>query len=122
MILGIGVDTVDVERFEKTILKNQGLEKRLFTPAEQGQKLRSLAARFAAKEALIKALGGSFDLGWHDIEILPAGRNRPGFTETEKLLLLLNEKGAGMPHLSISHDGPSAVAFVVLETAQKEKA
>ena len=57
MIVGVGVDVVDVERFGATLTRTPGLRERLFTAAETGMPLGSLAARFAAKEALAKALG-----------------------------------------------------------------
>ncbi len=57
MIVGIGIDVVDVERFGLTLERTPALRDRLFTPAEAALPLASLAARFAAKEALAKALG-----------------------------------------------------------------
>jgi holo-[acyl-carrier protein] synthase len=57
MIIGIGVDLVDLARFERAVTRTPNLLARLFVPAERDLPLRSLAGRFAAKEALIKALG-----------------------------------------------------------------
>ena len=57
MIVGLGVDLVDIARFERTLERTPRLLERLFSPAEQTRSPRSLAARYAAKEALIKALG-----------------------------------------------------------------
>ena len=59
MIIGIGVDLVDIARFERTIERTPRLLERMFGPVERELPLRSLAARYAAREALIKALGGS---------------------------------------------------------------
>ena len=57
MIVGIGVDVVDLARFERALSRTPGLRERLFAEAERELPLRSLAGRFAAKEALMKALG-----------------------------------------------------------------
>ncbi|KTR85677.1 holo-ACP synthase [Leucobacter chromiiresistens] len=115
MILGIGVDTVDVARFERTLDRTPRLRERLFAPDERERPVRSLAGRFAAKEALIKALGGSDGLGWHDMEIRRETDRRPTFARTERLLAVLEGAGAAMPHLSVTHDGGIATAFVVVE-------
>ena len=77
MIVGIGVDLVDIERFERTIARTPKLLARLFSPAERMLKPRSLAARYAAKEALIKALGGSDGVYWTEIEVTPRGIRSP---------------------------------------------
>lgn len=130
MILGIGVDTVDIERFGRHLDRTPSLRDRLFAEGERGLPLRSLAARFAAKEALIKALGGSGGLGWHDMEIVQAQDRSPSFAATPGLLreFALREPAprAGSPadadagaavraHLSMTHDGGLATAFVILE-------
>lgn len=57
MIVGVGIDVVDIARFERALTRTRGLSARLFTERERGLPPRSLAARFAAKEALAKALG-----------------------------------------------------------------
>ena len=124
MITGIGVDTVAVTRFTAQLRRAPRLLPRLFTPAEQGLKPASLAARFAAKEALIKALGGStvagLSLGWHDIEILGGSGKPPSFKQTPQLQRVFAALRVEAAHLSLSHDGDVAIAFVVLEnlTAQ----
>ena len=82
MIVGIGVDLVDIARFERTLERTPRLLERLFSPAEQTRSPRSLAARYAAKEALIKALGGSDGVHWTEIEITPEASGRPWFTLT----------------------------------------
>ncbi|MBC9927615.1 MULTISPECIES: holo-ACP synthase [unclassified Leucobacter] len=117
MICGVGVDLVDVVRFARQLERTPALRDRLFTPAERGLSDRSLAARFAGKEALIKALGGSGELGWHDLEIVRGENRAPSFTRTAELARVLTAHGAGQPWLSIAHDGNHAIATVVLETA-----
>ena len=69
MIVGVGIDVVDIARFQATLERTPGLLERLFTPAERDLKISSLAARFAAKEAAAKALGAPGDLHWHDAEV-----------------------------------------------------
>lgn len=115
MILGIGVDTVDIDRFSKQVARTPALVGRLFAPDEQQLPLHSLAARFAAKEALIKALGGSGGLGWHDIEVLRGVDRAPSFAQTPVLARELAERGGGRVHLSLAHDGGYATAFVIVE-------
>lgn len=117
MLIGIGVDTVDVDRFQENLKRTPALKSRLFTEAEQALPIRSLAARFAAKEALIKALGGSDGIEWHDLEVEPSRGVRPTFTRTDALVWVLGGLGAAWPHLSITHDGGFATAFVIVESA-----
>lgn len=115
MIVGIGVDTVDIERFERSLGRTPALRDRLFTEAERVLPLSSLAARFAAKEALIKALGDSRGLGWHDMEILRDEDRAPSFAPTEALGRELRAVGADRAHVSMTHDGGVATAFVIVE-------
>lgn len=117
MIVGIGVDLVDIERFERTIARTPRLTERLFSDAERTLKPRSLAARYAAKEALIKALGGSDGVHWTEIEITPEASGRPWFTLTGSTAAVVAEKGISMLHLSMSHDAGFATAYVIAEGA-----
>lgn len=117
MICGIGIDLVDVERFTGQLARTPKLRDRLFTPAERELSVHSLAGRFAAKEALIKALGGSDGLSWQDLEVVRGERRAPGFAPTPALTRVLAARGAAMPWVSLAHDGNMAVATVVLETA-----
>ena len=116
MIIGIGVDTVDIGRFERQVERTPRLLARLFAEPERSLPLHSLAARFAAKEALIKALGGDAGLSWQDLAVVRDGDRAPGFARTAALERVLRARGAGMPHVSMTHDGGIATAFVVLET------
>jgi len=112
MILGVGTDLVDLARFEAAIDRSPRLVDRLFTPREAALPVHSLAARFAAKEALAKALGAPGGLGWHDVEIVSPP---PRFEMRGTLTEAMAELGAEHSHLSMSHDGGFAMAFVVLE-------
>ena len=116
MIVGIGVDLVDIDRFERTLVRTPRLLQRLFSPAEQTRSPRSLAARYAAKEALIKALGGSDGVHWTEIEITPEASGRPWFTLTGSTAAVIVERGITGLHLSMSHDAGFATAFVVAES------
>lgn len=115
MIVGIGVDTVDLARFERQLERVPALRTRLFTPDERGLSVASLAARFAAKEALIKALGGSDGIGWQDLEVLRGPGRDPYFTPTEPLVAAFASRGADRAHVSMTHDGGIATAFVIVE-------
>ena len=117
MIFGIGVDTVDIARFERAIDRTPALRSRLFTESERELASASLAARFAAKEALIKALGDSHGLAWHDMEVVRGADRAPSFAPTSALQRELGELGGGSVHLSMTHDGGMATAFVIVETA-----
>ena len=77
VIVGVGTDLVEVARFEASLERTPTLRERLFTPAEAALPLESLAARFAAKEALAKALGAPAGLSWHDAEVVDDEDGRP---------------------------------------------
>lgn len=116
MIAGVGIDVVDIARFERTLERAPGLRERLFTASERELPARSLAARFAAKEALAKALGGPGNLAWHDAEVVSHPSGRPLFTLRGTVAAAAEELGAAHVHLSLSHDAGIASAVVVLET------
>ncbi len=115
MIVGIGVDVVDVPRFEASLSRTPRLLARLFSPAERMRKPRSLAARYAAKEALIKALGGSDGVHWIEIEITAEASGRPVFSLTGSTATVVAERGITGLHLSLSHDAGLATAYVIAE-------
>ncbi len=115
MIIGIGVDLVDVPRFEQSLARTPALLQRLFSPAERILKPRSLAARYAAKEALIKALGGSDGVHWTDIEVASEPSGRPVFALSGSTASVVAERGITALHLSLSHDAGLAAAYVVAE-------
>ncbi|KTS01906.1 MULTISPECIES: holo-ACP synthase [Microbacterium] len=115
MIVGIGVDLVDVPRFEEQLARTPRLLPRLFAPAERVLKPRSLAARYAAKEALIKALGGSDGVYWTDIEVASEPSGRPVFALSGETADTIAARGITVLHLSMSHDAGLATAYVIAE-------
>ena len=120
MILGVGVDTVSLTRFEAKLAETPRLKDRLFLDIEThtdgaDASIQTLAGRFAAKEAVIKALSGNPGIEWHGIEVGKESSGKPVIWlhgQTAKLALQL---GVRKFHVSISHDGDSAIAFVVAE-------
>jgi holo-[acyl-carrier protein] synthase len=115
MIVGVGIDVVDVERFMQTLERTPGLRDRVFTPAEATRPPASLAARFAAKEALAKALGAPAGMQWHDAEVRTDDSGRPWLEITGTVASRASELGVQSLHLSLSHDAGIASAVVVLE-------
>ena len=78
VIVGIGTDLVEIARLEQALERTPTLRERVFTPSEASMPLESLAARFAAKEALAKALGAPGGLSWQDAEVVVDSAGRPG--------------------------------------------
>ena len=117
MILGIGVDVVDIARFGRSLARTPPLRDRLFAASERGLPLSSLAARFAAKEALIKAAGDSTGFTWHDMVVTSDSSRRPSFRVAGLVAVRLEQLGVTATHLSMSHDAGIASAFLVLEGA-----
>jgi len=115
MITGIGVDVVGVERFAHKLEKTPRLRERLFAESERALPVHSLAARFAAKEALIKALGRSDGLTWTEIEIVPNEHGDPDFRLHGAVADVVAGHGVRRLHLSMTHDAGVAMAFVVAE-------
>ena len=116
MIVGIGIDVVDVARFEQTIARTPRLRPRLFTPAEAERPSASLAARFAAKEALAKALGAPAGLHWVDAEVRSDPSGCPSLHLAGSVRGRADELGVETVHVSLSHDAGIASAVVVLES------
>ncbi|MCW2790613.1 MAG: holo-ACP synthase [Aeromicrobium sp.] len=114
-IIGIGVDVVDLGRFRESLERTPTLRARLFTPAEAELPLESLAGRFAAKEALAKAMGAPSGLSWQHFEIRHTPQGAPEFVLHGAAPERLEALGITTIHLSISHDTTIATAFVVAE-------
>ena len=115
MIIGVGIDVVDVERFGQTLERTPGLRDRLFTADERELALNSLAARFAAKEALAKALGAPVGLQWHDATVHRGEDGRPHLQVAGTVAARAEALGVHALHVSLSHDAGIASAVVVAE-------
>lgn len=112
---GVGVDVVDLARFAESLERTPTMKTRLFTDAERELPLESLAGRFAAKEALAKAMGSPAGLSWTDFEVVNNTHGAPEFRLLGAAPGRLRELGIETIHLSISHDTTIATAFVVAE-------
>jgi holo-[acyl-carrier protein] synthase len=115
VIVGVGIDVVDVERFGEALERTPALRDRLFTDEERTLPLNSLAARFAAKEALAKALGAPVGLQWHDATVRRGDDGRPHLVVTGTVEARAEALGVHAMHISLSHDAGIASAVVVAE-------
>jgi holo-[acyl-carrier protein] synthase len=115
VVVGVGIDVVDIARFEQILRRRPGLAERLFTETERGLSPASLAARFAAKEAVAKALGAPAGLVWHDCEVVTAGSGRPSLVLRGTVAAAAARQGIASWHVSLSHDAGIASAVVVAE-------
>jgi holo-[acyl-carrier protein] synthase len=119
VIVGIGVDLVDLARFERAVDRTPKLRDRLFAESERDKPLRSLAGRFAAKEALIKALGSSDGVHWLEIIVSNSAEGDPGFELSGETAAVVSARGITSLHLSMSHDAGAAIAFVIAERSDE---
>lgn len=123
MIVGVGIDVVPVARFAEVLERTPSLAERLFTDAElttghgEPRTAESLAARFAAKEALAKALGAGGGMHWTDAEVITDGDGRPSLVVRGTVAARADSLGVTHWHLSLSHDGGIAAATVIAESA-----
>ncbi|WP_214326927.1 holo-ACP synthase [Nonomuraea sediminis] len=115
MILGIGVDVVDIARFEAALERSPGLRERLFTDVERPLAPQSLAARFAAKEAVAKALGAPRGLSHLEAEVRVDDTGKPELHLTGKAADVAYGLGVKRWHISLSHDAGIAMAYVIAE-------
>lgn len=124
MIFGIGIDIAATDRFRRFLDEgNNALLERLFTSSEleicrkRKDTASCFAARFAAKESFLKAMGTGLRNGisWHDMEVVSDALGKPELVLSGKASELFNSHGLAKPFLSISHDSGHAVAMVVLE-------
>ena len=115
-VIGVGIDVVDIDRFQASLDCTPALRERLFTPAEVQRPIASLAARFAAKEAIAKALGAPVGMAWHDAEIVSEETGRPRFEVRGTVAARAEQLGVAHVHVSLSHDAGIASAVVVLES------
>jgi holo-[acyl-carrier protein] synthase len=121
VIVSVGIDVVLVDRFIAALTRTPMLVDRLFTEPERltasgnPRSPESLAARFAAKEAVAKALGAPTGLSWHDCEVVADPDGRPWLTVAGTVAAAAAVEGITRWHLSLSHDGGIASAMVVAE-------
>ncbi|MBI4934280.1 MAG: holo-ACP synthase [Actinobacteria bacterium] len=122
MIKGVGVDAVDIERFRTSLSRTPSMRERLFTEEELAyvapkvDPVPSLAARFAAREAVMKAMGlGLGAFGFHEVWVTRAESGAPSLAITGRALELAVDRGITQWHLSITHSALVAVAHVVAE-------
>ncbi|WP_055556144.1 holo-ACP synthase [Streptomyces sp. NBRC 110028] len=121
MIVGVGIDVAEIDRFAASLDRTPGLAARLFVEAElclPGGERRgpaSLAARFAAKEALAKALGAPGGLRWTDAEVWTEPGGRPRLSVRGTVAARADELGVRAWHVSLSHDAGVASAVVIAE-------
>jgi len=117
VIVGIGIDVVDVSRLARALERTPTLGDRLFTDLErQVGSVPSLAARFAAKEAVAKALGAPGGLRWRDAEVVQLDSGRPVLRLHDTVAEEAAAQGISTWHLSLSHDAGVATAVVVAES------
>jgi holo-[acyl-carrier protein] synthase len=119
-VVGVGVDAVDVERFRRSLARTPGLAERLFTDDERAYAARRadpterLAVRFAAKEAVMKALGiGLGGFAFHDVEVVRASSGAPSLGVRGAAAALAVERGVTDWHVSLSHTPFTAIAVVI---------
>jgi len=115
-IVGVGVDVVDLARFERALDRTPRLRDRLFTVDERALPVRSLASRFAAKEALLKALGDTVGARWHDMRVVSDAEGNPDLVVSGRVAEIAAARGITTLHVSLSHDAGVAIAFVVAES------
>jgi len=124
MIVSIGIDLVEISRLEDVFARRgDRFRARVFTELEidycesLGSKFASYAARFAAKEAVMKALGTGWSegVGWKDIEVVSQPGEAPTITLHGQALETMLAIGASRVHISLTHSGNLAMAQAVLE-------
>jgi holo-[acyl-carrier protein] synthase len=123
-IHGVGVDAVEIERMRRAVARTPGLLSRVFTERERASctsrcgdlKVGGLAARFAAKEAVAKALGtGVRDFGFRDVEVLNDELGKPEVTLHDAAAAVASRLGVVRVHVSLSTSHELAVAHAVAE-------
>jgi holo-[acyl-carrier protein] synthase len=119
-MIGIGIDTVEVDRFRRVLARTPGVARRLFTDEERAYGARRrdpsarLAARFAAKEAVMKALGvGLGAFAFHDVEVVRAESGAPSLLLTGAAAALAHDRGVTGWRLSLTHTDLVAEAVAV---------
>lgn len=123
-VIGIGVDLVDIERFRRSLERTPTMRTRLFTEVElayvapQADPVPSLAARFAAREAVMKSLGvGLGAFGFHEVWVERAASGRPSLAITGRAAELAAEAGVLRWHISLTHSDMTAAAYVIADSS-----
>jgi len=124
MIVGIGIDIVEVDRIRKALQGTQSMEEKVFTGPEiqycrqQKNLYQHFAGRFAAKEAALKALGTGWSQGirWRDIETVKGNHGQPVLELHAKAKKIFETSEANLVLVSITHSSKQAIAVVVLDT------
>ncbi len=116
MIVGVGIDVIDIARLGARLERTPALRGRVFTAGEQDLPLHSLAARFAAKEAVGKALCTPGDLPWQEAEVTKGEHGQPVLVISGAVQARAELLGVTRLHLSLSHDGGIATAIVLAES------
>jgi holo-[acyl-carrier protein] synthase len=119
-VVGVGVDAVDLARFARVLGRRSSVADRLFTAGELAyarsapDPVPRLSTRFAAKEAVMKALGvGLWAYPFHDVEVVRAGLGAPGLVLSGAADRLARRHGVVRWHLALSHTDEVALALVV---------
>lgn len=115
-VVGVGIDVCEIARFAESLERTPALRDKLFVGGELGLPVASLAARFAAKEAVAKALGAPAGMRWHDCEVVVEDSGRPTLELRGTVRAVADALGVRSAHLSLSHDAGIASAVVVLES------
>jgi holo-[acyl-carrier protein] synthase len=124
VIVSIGIDIIEVARIREVLLRTPRFAERVFTSAEREYcdsrgvvAAQHYAARFAAKEAALKALqtGWRGGISWQDVEVSARESGAPYLIFTGHVLTVFEKFGATATHLSLSHTSEHAIAQVVLE-------
>lgn len=118
-VVGVGVDVVDVARLTRALKRTPSMKERVFAEGEvtyaEGS-MHRLAARFAAKEAVAKALGAPARVRWREIEVVSLADGRPTLVITGHTAEVAAAAGIRAWHISLTHDGGVAMAVVVAES------
>lgn len=118
-ILGLGVDICEIERMERALRRHPAMRERVFTPEERAycdskaRPAESYAGRFAAREAVIKALGGYRGKRWQDISVSRAPSGAPAIRLEGNAKVRADALGISKVLITLTHEKTSAVAFAL---------
>lgn len=123
MIVGLGIDLLETARLDRALLRTAGFEARVFTEKEsadcaaRGDRIQALAARFAAKEACLKALGTGWagGLGFRQVEVVREASGSPTLRLHGAAAARAASLGVRRIHVSLTHQATAAAAVVLLE-------